>query len=145
MSKSEATSKQSRKFKTDKMVLHASKEWDRGKLRSAFRLFRVAARSGDKGPQLNVGYFYDKGIGVRRDQSAVFTGISERIGAETRALLRIFGTIWRDKHEPQPALSWFFRAVKLGDDGSSLLGREINLLVMAERTGKPDLKRAIPF
>ena len=30
------------------------------------------------------------------------------------------GTIWRDEQKPKRALSWFQRAVKLGDDGSNL-------------------------
>ncbi len=75
MSKLGITSKESRKFKSNAVFLRADKEWDRGKLRSAFRLFRVAAKAGDKGAQLNLGYFYDKGIGVRGDQSAaLFSG-----------------------------------------------------------------------
>lgn len=102
------------------MFLRANNEWGRGKVRSAFRLFRVAARAGDKGAQVNVGYFYDKGIGVRRDQSAALYWYKRAYRRGDASAATNIGTIWRDKHKPQRALSWFFRAVKLGDDGSNL-------------------------
>lgn len=47
-----------------------SAQWERGKLQSAFRLFLAAAKAGDEGAQINLGYFYDVGIGVKRNRGA---------------------------------------------------------------------------
>jgi len=60
--------RQSRKSKLDEMFIRADKMWHRGQLRNAFRLFLVAANAGDKASQLNVGYFYDNGVGTKRNR-----------------------------------------------------------------------------
>jgi TPR repeat protein len=73
MSKSEVTSKRSRKSKVEELFLLADKERNRGKARSAFRLFHAAAKASDRAAQLNLGYFYDNGIGVRRNKLVVLS------------------------------------------------------------------------
>jgi TPR repeat protein len=40
--------------------------WDSGDVKTAFRLFRSQAQAGDEGAWLNLGYFYDVGLGTRR-------------------------------------------------------------------------------
>jgi len=102
------------------MFVRADKEWSRGKLRSALRLFLAAAKKGDKASQLNAGYFYDNGIGTRRNRTAAlyWYGRAYRRGDANAA--NNIGTIWRDEHNPRRALSWFLRAVKIGDVGSNL-------------------------
>src|SRR5580692_7510398 len=57
--------------KTENLHLRAHTQWDAGNRRSAFRLMLAAAKSGgDMGAMLNLGYFYDVGIGVKRNRAA---------------------------------------------------------------------------
>ena len=42
------------------------------KYREAFRLFRQSAEQGNASAQLNVGYLYDKGLGVPQDHKKAF-------------------------------------------------------------------------
>src|ERR1700686_677579 len=120
MSKSRSASWQSRKSKLDAMFVRADKLWNCGQVRNAFKLFIMAAKAGDRGAQSNVGYFYDNGIGVRRDSSAALYWYMRAYRRGDAIAATNIGTIWRDKNMPQRALSWFARAVKLGDEGSNL-------------------------
>src|SRR5882672_10190182 len=45
----------------------AHQDWDAGRLRAAVRLMRSAAKQGDSAAMLNTGYFYDVGIGVKKN------------------------------------------------------------------------------
>ena len=93
---------------------------DRGELRSAFRLFLAAAEAGNVGAQLNVGYCYDTGCGTRRNRAAALYWSKRAYRRGDASAANNIGTIWRDERKWQRALSWFQRAVKLGDDDSNL-------------------------
>jgi TPR repeat protein len=64
------SSRNSRKTEANEVFERAYEAWKRKNLQSAFRLFLAAAKAGEKASQVNVGYFYDRGIGVRRNRSA---------------------------------------------------------------------------
>jgi TPR repeat protein len=98
----------------------ASDLWDQGDRRNAFRIFLSAADRGDASAQLNVGYFYDAGIGTRRNQDeavrwyrrAYLNG--EASGAHNLA------TVLRDRGERRRAIAWFKRSIAMGNDSSAL-------------------------
>ena len=52
--------------------------WDCGDNRGVFKLFSVLAAGGDSAAQLNLGYCFDCGLGVRKDQATPSTGLSVR-------------------------------------------------------------------
>lgn len=93
----------------------ANYQWEKGNLRSAFRLFLSGAKAGDAGAQVNLGFFYDTGIGVKpnRGSAIYWYRRAYRMGSAIGA--GNIGTIWRDEGKPQRALAWFRRAVKMGD------------------------------
>jgi TPR repeat protein len=62
------------------------KDWNRGKLRSALKLFRSAAKAGDLGALLNVGYFYQNGIGVRQNPATALDWYKRVTDVEMRVL-----------------------------------------------------------
>jgi TPR repeat protein len=76
--------------------------WESGDVRRAFELFLALAQRGDAIAQLNLGYFFDRGIAVEKDDA------------------NNIGTIYRDRGELRRAAGWFLRAIKGGDDGSAL-------------------------
>jgi TPR repeat protein len=93
---------------------HASGYWDAGDLPRAFRLFKSLAVDGNTGAQLNLGYFFDHGIGVRRNEAkALYWYRRSYVGGEASGANNI-GTIYRDRGDHKQALVWFDRAIKAG-------------------------------
>jgi TPR repeat protein len=109
-----------RRSKASALFERADAQWKRGAHRSAFRLFLKAAKVGDRGSQVNVGYFYDRGIGVRRNRDAAVYWYKRAYRRGDSCGATNIGTIYRDEHKISHALSWFRKAVRLGDDGSNL-------------------------
>jgi TPR repeat protein len=120
MSKLRTISKQYRASNLNEMFVRADKLRNRGHLTEAFRLFLAAAKRGDKASQLNVGCFYDEGIGVRRDRSAALYWYGRAYRRGDGSAANNIGTMWRGENKPERALSWFRRAVKLGNADSNL-------------------------
>ena len=52
------------------MLVRAHEQWESGKHRSAFRLVLSAAQLGDPGAMMGLGYYYDMGIGVKKNRAA---------------------------------------------------------------------------
>jgi TPR repeat protein len=52
----------------DNMQMDPYTAWENGDLKLAFRLFVSQAATGDSGAQLNLGYFYDLGLGTRKNR-----------------------------------------------------------------------------
>jgi|SRR5580704_9954818 TPR repeat protein len=139
MTKTPSGSSQALKSRGNSLFFRADKKRNRGDLRSAFRLYLAAAKAGDEGSQLNVGYCYDKGFGTRPNRVAALYWYRRAYRRGDAGAANNIGTIWRDEQEPQRALSWFRRAVRLGDDGSNLEIAKLHL-----RKGS-DPKKAIPY
>ena len=89
--------------------------WKKGHERLAFRRFLAAAKRGDFTAQLNLGYFYDYGIGVPRKQSVALHWYKRAYRQGHSGGANNAGTIYRDSREFPKALMWFERAVLLGD------------------------------
>ena len=122
--------KKSPKPTRDVAFARADKQWDRGELRSAFRLFLSAAKAGDSSAQHNLGYFYDVGVGVKPNRKAAMHWYMRAFRRGSRTAANNIGTIFRDEKNTKQALSWFQRAVKLGDAGANL---EMAKIYLAEK------------
>ena len=120
MSRNKLTSKPSPKNEADTLFIRADHAWKQGNLRAAFRLFLKAAKSGDRAAKLNVGYFYDQGLGVGRDLTAALYWYKRPYRSGDASAANNIGTIWRDKGNAKQALAWFQRAVRLGDHATNL-------------------------
>ncbi len=104
----------------DVLFTKASEQWDRGELRSAFRLFLTAAKRGDPSAQHNLGYFYDVGVGVKPNRTEALYWYKRAFRRGYRTAASNIGTIFRDEEKTRQALSWFQRAIKLGDADANL-------------------------
>ena len=120
MSKNKVHSDRSRKAGADTLFIRADRAWNRGNLRAAFRLFLKAAKDGDKAAKLNVGYFYDQGLGTRRDLAAALYWYKRAYRAGDASAANNIGTIWRAKGNAKRALTWFLHAARLGDHAANL-------------------------
>jgi len=139
MSRSEKSVKQSRKVRNDDLFRRADQHWERGELRSALRLFLAAAKAGDRSSQLNVGYFYNRGLGVRPERSSALFWYKRAYRNGDGCAASNIGTIWRDEQKPKRALYWFRQAVKLGDADANLEIAKIFL------RNEKDHKKSIPY
>ena len=113
--------KQSRAAKAEVLFRRADQQQDAGNLRSAFGLLLAAAKLGDIGAQLNLGYAYDTGnlgIGRNRESAMFWYKKAYRSGCASGA--NNIGTIYRDEQRYPQAIGWFERAVALGDVGANL-------------------------
>jgi uncharacterized protein len=129
----------STRSRADALFKRANEEWDKGRLRSAFRLFLSAARAGDAGAQANLGYFYDVGIGRKPNRRLALHWYGRAFRQGYSAGATNTGTIYRDQGQTRKALTWFQKAVRLGDADANL---EIAKLYLRQ---KRNIRKAIPY
>lgn len=99
---------------------YACQSLEQRDVRRAFRLMLRSAQASNLAAQVNVGYLYDVGIGVRRDQDkAVYWYRRAARRGEASAANNI-GTVYRDRGQRRLARFWFGRAVSLGNDDAHL-------------------------
>jgi len=112
---------QTRKSKAEKLFKRADEQWEASNLRSAFRLMLAAAKMGDSGAQVNVGYMYDNGVGIKHNRQAALYWYRRAYRRGCSAAANNIGTIFRDEGDFDRALRWFQLAGKLsgGDDGDA--------------------------
>ena len=108
---------QARKDRTDvdRLFRRACALWDRGNLLRAHELLLDLAERGDAGAQLNVGYFYDMGLGVRKNTTKALCWYMRAYRQGDGSAATNIGTTWRDRGRKSRALAWFNRAVRLGE------------------------------
>jgi len=130
-------------LKANELFVRGNEEWDRGNLGSAFRLFLSAAKAGDEGAQVNLGFFYDTGLGVRpnRDSAVRWYRRAYRQGSAEGAAN--IGTIWRDEGKLLRALAWFRKAVALGNSDAHLEIAKIYLRRGDKKSAMYHLKRTL--
>lgn len=94
--------------------------WDEGKASQAFRLFLSGAKAGDLSSQLNLGFFYDEGVGVRRNQAKALRWYRRaHRGGSSSAAVNI-GILLRNQGRFAQAIQWFQRALSRGNHDSAL-------------------------
>jgi TPR repeat protein len=94
--------------------------WERGKLRVAFRLFAAQAKAGDSGARLNLGYFYDVGLGTRKNKVKALRWYRLAYKQGSGAAASNIATVYRDEGRPALALAWYKRAATLKDDDAAV-------------------------
>ena len=120
MSREEEVSLDLARPNSEALFDQAEKEWDRRNFRSALRLFREAGEAGHPGALLNLGYFYDRGIGVRRSRSAALLWYRRAWRKGDPFAASNIATIWRDARKMNRALAWFKKSVRAGNVGANL-------------------------
>jgi TPR repeat protein len=120
----------------------ACEHWDRGDTRRAFRLFLASAKADDVSSQLNLGYFYDQGIGVLPNQrKALHWHRRAYRGGEAAGATNI-AIILRDQGQVRNAISWFKRALRGGDDDAALDLAQLYFKLGSPQKAGPLLRKA---
>ncbi|MGD0941034.1 MAG: hypothetical protein ABR905_15110 [Terracidiphilus sp.] len=129
------TSEKLRVAEAENTFLRAAREQDAGNLLSGFRLLLTAARLGSESAQLNLGYTYDVGIGIKQNRSAAMYWYKKayRRGKGSGLAASNIGTIYRDEHKYLQAILWFQHAVEYGDVDANLELARIYLRRPTER------------
>ncbi len=125
--------------RANRLYQRADEEWQRGRLRSAFRLMLAAAQAGMAPAFAPVAYFYDYGEGTRVNRDAALYWYRRAYRNGDYSAANNIGCIWRDRNKVARALLWLHRAVELGDADANLNIAKIYLY------NKRDLGRAIQY
>jgi TPR repeat protein len=92
----------------------ADAAWDKGDLRQAFTLFMRAAKLGDLSSQLDIGYFFDNGLFVKKDKKQALKWYRKAYLQGDPCGANNIGTVYRDMGETRKMLWWFMRAAAMG-------------------------------
>jgi len=99
----------------DRLFLEANRAWDIGELDRAFRLFMQAATMGDASSQLDLGYFYDKGLYVRKNKKMAIRWYRKAYAQGHPGGANNIATVYRELGDTRRMLWWFRRAAAMGD------------------------------
>ena len=99
----------------DRLFNAASSAWDRGDLKQAFDGFAQAAKLGDPGSQVNLGYFFDRGLGVRRNRPAALAWYNRAYRQGDAGAANNIATVHRDLGNHTKSMWWMRRAASMGD------------------------------
>ena len=104
----------------DELFKEANAAWDTGNLGRAYALFRQAAESGDRCSQLDLGYFFDLGLHVRKDKREALRWYRRAYWQGDAGAATNIATVYRDLGQLGRMVWWFRRAAAMGD-GDALL------------------------
>jgi uncharacterized protein len=93
----------------------ADDAWANGRMVEAFNILRLAATSGDKHCMLNLGYFYDHGIGISRCKSAALHWYKAAFRSGDLAAASNLASCYTKQGDHRRAMLWYKRAASLGD------------------------------
>ena len=120
MTKSALAAKRRQQPDRDRKLQEAHRQWEVGKLTSAFRLFLAVAKTGDESAQLNLGNFYSEGIGVKPNPAKALYWYRRAYRRGDGGAASNIGVLFRDQGRLKQSLAWFERAVRLGDGDANL-------------------------
>jgi TPR repeat protein len=99
----------------EKLFNEANTAWDHGDLRKAFELFMRSAELGDTGSQVDVGYFFDNGLFVKRDRKRALLWYRKAYLQGDAGAANNIATVYRELGQTKKMLWWFRRAAAMGD------------------------------
>lgn len=93
----------------------ANAAWDSGDLQRAFALFKQGAELGDRASQVDLGYFFDNGISVKKNKSKAVECYCKAYAQGDAGAANNIATVYRDLGDKKRMLWWFRRAAAMGD------------------------------
>ncbi len=104
----------------NRLFVRANTAWDRGDLRTAFELFMRAAETGDSSSQLDLGYFFDCGLCVKKDEKKALHWYYQAYRQGDAGAATNIATVHRDCGRTGRMIWWFRRAIAMGDHDALL-------------------------
>ena len=100
--------------------LKAHAAWQSGRSKEAFRLFQRGANVGSVGCMLDLGYFYDVGIGTRTDKTKAMYWYKQAYRMKDAAAASNIAVLYKEQSKNRLAFQWYERSAELGDGDSAL-------------------------
>lgn len=97
----------------------ANEAWDSGDGKRAFQLFLNAAEAGEKYAFNSVGYFYDNGIGVKRDSANAYAWYRRAALRGDIAAYANLAAWFRDAGNLRRTIFWLEKAYAKGDGSAA--------------------------
>lgn len=123
----------------DALFIQACEAWDQDDLKTAFALFKQAARLGDPGSQHNLGYFYDCGLGTRKNIRQALYWYKKAAVSGSGGSASNIAMLYRDQGNIRRTIFWFGKACSQGDGDAFV---ELARLYLG-RTNKRGVAQAI--
>jgi hypothetical protein len=100
--------------------IKAHEAWDAGNLDLAFELFSICAAQESDGCMLDLGYFYDEGIGTvaNKKQAMYWYKKAYRLGSSAAA--SNIAILYREQGRFNLTAQWFRRATQLNDGDAEI-------------------------
>ena len=103
------------KTKQSDIENRAHEAWDKGDTKLAFSLFKECANLGMFGCMLDLGYFYDEGIGTKKNKKEAMLWYKKAYRKGCSAAASNIAILYKEKNNNRLSFQWYSRAVKLGD------------------------------
>lgn len=91
-----------------------------GDFKAALRLLVRLVSAGDPSVAVNVGYYYDVGLGVRKSAEKALYWYRKAYRHGVASAAHYIGTVYRDQERYRLAERWFVKALAMGDDAGAL-------------------------
>jgi len=121
--------------------LKAHSAWDSGRRRQALQLFQRGADAGLVGCMLDLGYFYDVGIGTRPGKAMAMHWYKRAYRRGDAAAGSNIAVLYKEQGKNRLALGWYARSAALGDGDSSLELAKLCLSGQGVRRSIPSAKK----
>jgi len=108
----------------------ANQAWDAGDKKRAFKLFMAAARNGEQDAFNSVGYFFDHGIGVKKDAGSAFAWYRRAAMRGNLAGCLNLAVCYRNAGNLRRARFWFEKAYAQGDGSAAY---ELGKIYLSQR------------
>lgn len=93
----------------------AHQAWDCGDLTRAFSCFRLGALDGQRGCMMNLGYFYDEGLGTLRSKHQAMHWYKQAFRQGDACAGSSIAILYRERDADRKMLRWFMAAGRRGD------------------------------
>jgi uncharacterized protein len=121
--------------------LEAHSAWDNGRRKQALQLFQRGADAGLVGCMLDLGYFYDVGIGTRPDKVMAMRWYKRAYRKGEAAAASNIAILYKEQGKSRLAFGWYARSAALGDGDSSLELAKLCLAGQGVRRSIPSAKK----
>jgi len=121
--------------------LEAHSAWDNGRRARALQLFQRGADAGLVGCMLDLGFFYDVGIGTRTDKAMAMRWYKRAYRRGDAAAASNIAVLYKEQGKSRLAFGWYARSAALGDGDSSLELARLYLSGQGVRRSIPNAKK----
>lgn len=120
--------------------LDAHEAWEKGELERAFSLFRRCAGLGQVGCMIDLGYFYDEGVGVKADKQKAMSWYKRAYRRGDSAAASNVAILYREQGRHRLERQWFERAASLGDGDAQV---DLAKLYLEGKGARRSIEKAI--